>query len=54
MIGNPAIATELRQHRQCARRKRLVDEWLLLIDGFNCRTAGQRIFARFRIDDLWK
>jgi hypothetical protein len=45
MMDEPAVPEESRQHGQGACRERLIDEWFLPLEGFNCRTAGQRIFA---------
>lgn len=47
-----SVAEEPRQHCECARGKGLVDERLLPIKCFDCRTTWQRIFAGRIIDDL--
>jgi hypothetical protein len=52
MMIQLSIPEEPRQHSQCARRQRLVDEGLLPIESFNCRATWQRVFAGRGIDDL--
>ena len=52
MMGQLAVPEELRQHGQRAGSKRLVDERLLPVEGFDRRTAWQGVLAGFCVDDL--
>jgi len=53
MMRDGTVPKELRQHSECARRERLIDEWLLPVQCFGGRAAGQRIFTNLCVGDLW-
>ena len=52
MMAQPAVTEESRQHGQCARRERLVDERLLPFERLDGGTTRQRVFAGRRAGNL--
>jgi len=52
-MGEGAIAKEPRKHSECACRQYLIDEWLLPFERFRRAATRQRVFACFRIRNLW-
>jgi hypothetical protein len=52
MVHQFAVPEQLRQHSNGTRRKCLIDEGFLPIEGLKRRAAGQGVFSDVGIDDL--
>src|SRR5580704_2848856 len=52
VMGELSVPEELRQHRQRAGSDRLVDERLLPVEGFHCRTTRQWVLSPIRGSDF--
>lgn len=52
MMTEPAVAQQLRQHGKRARRKRLVDEWLLAFEGLKRRATRKTVLSNPLVHDL--
>ncbi len=52
MVLQLSVAEEPREHRKGAHRKRLIDERLLTVQGFDGRATRQWVFRLVHIRDL--